>query len=553
MRSFTIVPDEILSWKGLKYRVSRVIDLEHVLAVNLHTGDLDRIRISELKPEYPESEQKNELDLTSIKAEEWQAANDKYAVIKPLIDKGSQRTKKDVLEAAKLSGKSVATLYRWIQDYEGNGTLSSLVRRIRNDQGESRLTPELDQLIIHSIDEHYLKIERPSPTKAYKDFRNLCRRSKVEPCSKATYIRRTEQIAPREQALRRQGPKFTRETFDAATESFPYGRFPLDAVQIDHTQPNVIIVDDIERQSIGRPWVTFAIDIYSRTILGFLLALEAPSANSVALCMTHAICRKEVWLRNRGIDTSWPIWGKMRALFADNGPDFRCKALDMACQEHSITINWRPLGKPEYGGHIERLMRTVKSDLSDLKGTTFRNPVDRGEYDSEGRAIFSFSEFEQWLTVYITKYYHQKKHSALDTSPIKKLEQGILYGDDMPPIGLPSVVENEHRFYVDFLPFVKRTVQRYGIEIDNIKYFHPSISRWIGVRSNSEDGKFTIKYERHQIGFVYFFDPESKEYLEIPRVRRDAPQTTRFQLKQVQASLKQKGRPKRAESDRRKS
>lgn len=48
-------------------------------------------------------------------------------------------------------------------------------------------------------------------------------------------------------------------------------------VQIDHTLVDIIIVDPVERLPIGRPYVTFAIDVYSRCIAGFVLSLEAPS------------------------------------------------------------------------------------------------------------------------------------------------------------------------------------------------------------------------------------------------------------------------------------
>ncbi|TNC81492.1 MAG: hypothetical protein C9356_09185 [Oleiphilus sp.] len=541
MRSFTISPEEVLMWRGLKYRVTRILDLEHVLAVNLHTGELDKIRTDELQPEFSSSGLDVCNDLSEVCPEDWEAAGSKYETIKPLINLGDQRTANDVQKIAKASGKSVATLYRWIQDYEGSEKLSSLIRRTRVDEGKSRLTKEQDKLIAHCIETYYLTMERPSVRSAYAELLDLCDQSNIKACSLTTFDRRVQKIAPREIAKRRLGPKAARENYEEATDSFPSGRYPLDAVQIDHTRPNVILVDDEFGKPIGRPWVTFAIDIYSRVIPGFLLSLEAPSATSVALCLTHSVARKEKWLRNKDIDTNWPVWGKMRALYADNGPDFKSKALDVACNEHTISLNWRPLGKPEFGGHVERLMRTVKTDLSNLKGTTFSNPIDRGDYDSEGRAIFTFADFEKWLTVYITKYYHNRPHSALGTSPMKKFEQGIFYGDDMPPTGLPAVLEDEHRFYLDFLPFARRTVQRYGIELDNISYFHPSIARWIGVKSNSDDGKFTVKYERGQIAHVYFFDPELKDYIEIPRVRRDAPPMTRFELKQVQAALRRRG------------
>ena len=50
------------------------------------------------------------------------------------------------------------------------------------------------------------------------------------------------------------------------------------------------------RLPISRPYVTFAIDIYSRCIAGFILSLEVPSAVSVGLCLTHIAMDKAPWL-----------------------------------------------------------------------------------------------------------------------------------------------------------------------------------------------------------------------------------------------------------------
>jgi putative transposase len=62
---------------------------------------------------------------------------------------------------------------------------------------------------------------------------------------------------------------------------------PLDQVQIDHTVIDLIVVDDRDRQPIGRPYLTVAIDVYSRCLLGMVVTLEAPSSVSVGLCIAH--------------------------------------------------------------------------------------------------------------------------------------------------------------------------------------------------------------------------------------------------------------------------
>ena len=59
----------------------------------------------------------------------------------------------------------------------------------------------------------------------------------------------------------------------------------LDVVQIDHTPVDVIVVDEVYRLPIGRPWLTLAIDVATRVVVGFYVSLEAPSSTSLAICL----------------------------------------------------------------------------------------------------------------------------------------------------------------------------------------------------------------------------------------------------------------------------
>src|SRR5215469_17496310 len=44
---------------------------------------------------------------------------------------------------------------------------------------------------------------------------------------------------------------------------------PLEVVQIDHTEIDIIVVDELTRTPLpGRPWLTLAIDVFSRVVTG---------------------------------------------------------------------------------------------------------------------------------------------------------------------------------------------------------------------------------------------------------------------------------------------
>ena len=84
---------------------------------------------------------------------------------------------------------------------------------------------------------------------------------------------------------------------------------PLEVVQIDHTQADVIIVDELSREVAGRPWITLAIDVLTRMVTGFHLALDPPSRTSIGLCLLHAVYDKSAWLAERNIEAPWPVAG----------------------------------------------------------------------------------------------------------------------------------------------------------------------------------------------------------------------------------------------------
>jgi putative transposase len=189
-------------------------------------------------------------------------------------------------------------------------------------------------------------------------------------------------------------------------------------VQIDHTRVDAIVVDETHRLPIGRPWLTLAVDVATRVVVGLYVSLEAPSSTSVALCLSQAVLPKESWLRSRALTCAWPAWGVPRAVHADNGADFTSSALRRGCDEHGIALILRPIATPHYGGHIERLIGTIMGRVHLLPGTTGSNSMDKGAYPAEGESALTMAELEVWLAIEICEHYHQRVHRSLRRSPL---------------------------------------------------------------------------------------------------------------------------------------
>jgi putative transposase len=136
---------------------------------------------------------------------------------------------------------------------------------------------------------------------------------------------RVDRIDRRAVAIKRKDSKVIK-----ATKAVP-GQYtalrPLEVVQIDHTEVDVFLVDDETRKSMdARPWLTLAIDVFTRMVVGFHLSMDKPSRVSLGLCMLNAVYDKTTWLKEHGIDAIWPVAGLPEAVHSDNGADFRSRA-----------------------------------------------------------------------------------------------------------------------------------------------------------------------------------------------------------------------------------
>ncbi|MFH5211757.1 transposase family protein [Antrihabitans sp. NCIMB 15449] len=190
----------------------------------------------------------------------------------------------------------------------------------------------------------------------------------------------------------------------------------MDRVQIDHTPIDVIVVDERHRLPVGRPYLTAAIDVMSRCVVGLVVTLEPPSATSVGLCLAHTVTDKRAGLEALGVDAVWPMSGKPCELYLDNAAEFKSEALRRGCAQHGIRLEYRPPGQPHYGGVVERVIGTMMQMVHELPGTTFSNPRERGAYDSDAKAVLTLRELQQWLTLAVACY-HGRIHSGLARTP----------------------------------------------------------------------------------------------------------------------------------------
>lgn len=546
MNTIEIKIGSVIYHNGSRYRIIAILDCDHISVRNLSTGTVKKINISEISPDISDSNPDIAADLIpaedilSIPDEKWTEAHNKALALNQILMLDVDKRRTAINELAKKYGIKEVSLYKQLQKYKNNdGDPLCLLRKKRKDIGSGRFSNEIESYIQEAINE-YISNKSPKVINIYHSLQlKIYRHNKGLPDSKKLKIphintlrKRIKMLSPQELA-KRDGKK-GKESLRPILGHFPDVTKPLQIIQIDHTPLDLIIVDDVYREEIGRPTVTLAIDVYSRIVTGFYIALEKPNTLLTGCCLTHAILDKKKWLVQHKVDGEWPVYGLPDTIHTDNGKEFHGKSLKRACELYQINMTKRPAGTPRYGGHIERLFKTFNdAGIHNLPGTTKSNVKDKGEYRAEKEAALTLWEFECWFTEFIVNVYHKKVHTELGMSPLDKFKHGLLGDSNSPGRGLPTRIKDEIRLKIDFLPYEERTVQKYGIQLFGIHYNHDLLRKWIKQpdRTRKSAQLFIIRYDPRDLSSVFFYDPDLKNYIIVPYRDMGRPAVSLWELR----------------------
>ncbi|KUY50660.1 MULTISPECIES: Mu transposase C-terminal domain-containing protein [unclassified Burkholderia] len=430
------------------------------------------------------------------------AVRDRETIIADLLRPLGTRplSKTQALQAAKLLDVHWTTVYRLRKRFLADPVASAVKPRERGPKVGSRRLGSRAEMIIDEVLTHWLPGQRllahPLADLTLEIQRRCCEIG-VTPPGRRTVSRRWAAH---------------REAENLAHPTKPPGNFvvenPMDVVQVDHTQADVLIVDTLSRRPIGRPWLSLAIDVATRCVVGFHVGMERPGASTVALLLTRVALPKSAWLESLGIPVvDWPMHGVPKVLHLDNAAEFKSRALRTGCSEYGIDLMYRPVGRPHFGGHIERLNRTLMERVHGLPGTTGSSPKGRKARSPEEHAALTLHEFEQWLALEIGQRYHQSAHRGLHgATPASRWTALNGAAAARTPLDTP---EAQWKFLLQFLPVVRRTIQSDGLTLFHLRYWHPVFSAW-----RLDRRAVTIRYHPEDLSRIFISVPD-KSFIEV--------------------------------------
>jgi putative transposase len=480
---------------------------ENVL-VRLENDDtLRRLKSKDLVPLKDVREVNAETPLALISQTQWDKANRLAIMCRMIVSHPKRKTA--IRFAADRLGLCERSVKRALDRWRKDPCTSSLVdKKPGRKAGTRRLMAEVECVIDQCLKDIYLTEEKPDVSLVTEKIKDQCVLENLPLPADSTIRRRILGLNQSYAFRKRHGYKSWCDKYRPVPGNLSSER-PMQIVEIDHTLADVILVsDDEHRLPIGRPWVTLAICVTTRMVVGVYISFDAPSSVSLAMCIMSMLVPKQqiVPCLDVKIYADWPTQGFPEEILVDNAQEMHAIAIQRGCAEYGISLRYRPVATPHWGGHIERLIGTLMRRLTLLPGATQRDVREREDKNVEARACLTLSEFRQWLISDITTQYHQSVHRGIGVTPLQKWKE-VAKGEAS---ARPWSEEEVLKCFVHFLPFNEHPVKRTGIEHEGLFYWNDGLIPYI-----SDDHVYDIRYDPRDIRRVYFVTPKG-ELIVVP-------------------------------------
>ncbi|EQL43091.1 hypothetical protein M770_32960 (plasmid) [Pseudomonas aeruginosa VRFPA03] len=113
---------------------------------------------------------------------------------------------------------------------------------------------------------------------------------------------------------------------------------------------------------------------------------------------------------------------------------------------------------------------------------------------------------------FICGQYHVRPHSTTKQRPDLAWERGIYGTEKRAGAGLPPIIADKQKLYLDFADIEDRTIERYGMRWDNIEYWDEVLRPFLDA---GEQRKFVVRRNPYDASRIYFLHPIEGTYCEL--------------------------------------
>lgn len=403
---------------------------------------------------------------------------------------------------------SEATFTRLLRRFDPDLGAVSLLRSVRGRKAGTKMLSALHEEIIESAITQFVKRAKKlsSLTELYEYIESRCAVMGLKPPNANTLRKRIDQFGTRPSYSLRFGREEMAQKLDYKPGMVDVETI-LTMVQIDHTKVDIII-RGANGEPLMRPWLTVVIDLKSRIVLGYYVALHPPSAVSVAMALLSACYPKteQPLMLGGGVGTLHRFWGKPKAVGTDNAAEFISPAFKASLGLYGMDLLLRPIGKKHFGGHVERLIGTFMGKAHMLPGTTYSNVLSKADYDSAKESALTYAQFCQWFADQVA-IYHGRAHEGLGRKTPSEV-----WDEEMAKLGhdyVPPIPGDFRTFTLDFFPSASRTVGPKGVRLKGAFYASPVLRRLVGKRLSFKYNPLNLGKLWVQLDSLYYEIPYS--------------------------------------------
>jgi len=405
----------------------------------------------------PQQDQQSSQDLSRFSKDDFETALRRQA----LLEAES--------EPDNVSGR---TLRRWKARQEvalangANEVLALVPNTGARGNRKARLTAGQVELMDSVIDEQWLNSNAINFKTCYRMMLVAFSVTDEIPPSYPTLIARIKARETNRDVRTRYGKRiaYQASTFiDVLHHDSPvHGSRPFQYVHIDHTQLDIEVISSRTGKPLGRPWLSLAVDAWSRRIVAIYLTFDSPSYTSVMMTVRDMVRRF-----NR----------LPEFIVVDNGSDFLSAAFESFLRAMGTHLRFRPAGQPRHGAVLERMFGRLNTEyIHNLAGNTKATKNVRmvtGSHLPQKLAEWTIGALYQGIQHWAWEFYDENIHPALQESPREAFVRGMRENGKRPQ----THIQFNRDFLIATCPPVDRTGTRQvhrqrGVKVDQRLYWN---------------------------------------------------------------------------------
>ncbi|WDQ32191.1 TnsA endonuclease N-terminal domain-containing protein [Paenibacillus marchantiae] len=428
--------------------------------------------------------------LISASIEDCRIANERMELILPYLKEGS---KVDTSLTSRTI-RNYVFIYKKNEQIYGNGYIGLLPLHQQKGNHTSRLSENTTNLIEECIRDKYETFKQPKKLEVYGAFLVACKEKGVEPCSYKTFVKKINSRPTHHQVKKRKGEKaaYRFESFylEYSQTNIRHGDRPFEIAHLDHTELDIELIDPLTKKNLGRPWVTFLTDAFTRKILALYLTFDPPSYRSAMMIFRECVRRY-----SRLPET----------IVVDGGKEFSSVYFETTLAMFRSGKKQRPAGKPRYGSVIERLFGTTNTRfIYNLLGNTQSTKDVRTltpKNNPKKLAVWTLSKFSEKLEEFSYDIYDHIGHPALGgQSPSDAFALGLKNSGQRNS----SIIPFDETFHILTMPSTSKGTAKVhpgrGFKNNYLHYWSESF------RNPEVEGKqIPVRYDPYNIGVAYAY------------------------------------------------